>query len=72
MMLTPELRRAARNAERQHNDDRTGLYPVSMAARTRFLHPGTIRRWIRERRIPVYGWRGAYRVRLEDLLPVIG
>ena len=52
-------------------------YPVDLltareAACAARMHPDTIRRWIRQRRIPAYGWRGMYRVNLKDLLPLIG
>lgn len=65
------IEKMVRDAKKRANYDRTELYPISIAARIAFLHPGSIRKWIREGRIPVYGWRGAYRIRLTDLLPEI-
>lgn len=69
MTFSPEVKKAVRQSQKHASYDRTGLYPVTIAAQLAFLHPGTVRRWIQERRIPAYGWRGSYRVRLEDLLP---
>ena len=45
--------------------------PVAEAAALLSIHPDTIRRWIRQGRIPAFGVRRAYRVRLNDLLPPV-
>jgi excisionase family DNA binding protein len=52
--------------------DRSGLLSVRAAAILAQVHADTIRRWIRQGRIPAYGWRGSYRVRLLDVLPRVG
>ena len=47
------------------------VYRVRQAAIIADIHPDTIRRWIREGRIPGDGRRGCLRVSLEDLLPQV-
>lgn len=49
----------------------TSLHTVNEAARLLKLHPSTILRWIREGKVPAYGWRRCYRVRLEEILPPV-
>jgi len=48
------------------------LMRIRTAAHFSQIHPDTIRRWIREGRIPAYGRPGTYRVNLKDLLPLVG
>ena len=47
------------------------LVKIAEAAYICDLNAQTIRRWIREGRIKAYGWKGSFRVRLEELLPEI-
>jgi excisionase family DNA binding protein len=59
------------DAEESAPGTRFSLLTVREASSVARIHPDTLRRWIREARIPAYGRRGTYRVRLEDLLPVV-
>ncbi len=67
-----ELREAERGAGEGFLRDLglpQGLYRVSEAAMLLGISPKSIYRWFRRGRIPFYGFRGSYRVRLRDLLP---
>lgn len=71
--MNPELRQA--RTVRQIKPARTSrldLLPVRDAALAARMHPDTIRRWIREGRLPAYGRPGTYRVNMSDLLPLVG
>lgn len=46
------------------------LMKISIAAHFSGIKEATIRSWVREGLIPVYGRRRVYRVRLEDVLPL--
>lgn len=50
--------------------DKRRLMSVNDAAHYTCIHPGTIRRWIRQGRVRAYGRRGVYRVMLEDVMPL--
>lgn len=45
------------------------LLPVYDAACIAGVHPGSVRRWIRQGKVRAFGRRGTYRVMMEDLLP---
>jgi excisionase family DNA binding protein len=47
----------------------SGFYSISEAAAMTKTGEETIRRAIRERRLPAFGARGRLRVRLSDLMP---
>lgn len=72
--MTSELRQAIRTVRRikPARTNLMDLWPVRDAAAAARIHEDTIRRWIREGRIPAYGRPGTYRVNLKDLLPLVG
>jgi excisionase family DNA binding protein len=47
------------------------FYCLSEAAAMAKIHPGVVRRWVSQGKIRAFGFRGAYRVRLSDLLPPV-
>jgi excisionase family DNA binding protein len=46
------------------------VYSIAEAAAMCKVSAATIRKWARQGRIQRYGFRGAYRVRLADVLPL--
>jgi hypothetical protein len=53
----------------QQDDDLLGLMKISIAAHFCAVTPKTIRKWIRQGLVPVYGRGRVYRVKLEDVMP---
>lgn len=69
--MNDELKQAARILRRQL-PNLANLVSVREGAMLCGLHPDTVRKWIRMRKIRAFGRRGCYRVTLDDLLPQVG